>query len=120
PGIYRTQNDNNQVPSGLISASSFSLGKNKIATLPGGNYYFNNFSMATGSALSFTGPATLWVYGDVSISGTTTTSSSIPGNLKINMVTTPSGGAPGSVNVTSSAALYADIYAPLSAVTLSG
>jgi hypothetical protein len=54
------------------------------------------------------------------MSGNTVTSSSKPGNLTIIMCKKPDGKPPGGVTISSSAALYANIYAPQSAVTLSG
>ena len=120
PGSYRSTNDNGNVPANAMSASSFSLGSNKSVTLPGGNYYFNNFSTGGGSALTFTGPATIYVYGFFSMNGNTTTSGGRPGNLRVVMVPSSSGTPPGNVDIGSSAALYADVYAPQSRITLSG
>jgi Flp pilus assembly protein TadG len=116
-----SNNDNNYVPNWATPASSFKLGSNKVLSLPGGNYYFNNFDIDGGGELSFLGPATIYCYGTFSMSGNTSTSSSKPGNLKIIMVPNPyNGDPPGSVTVSSSAALYATVYAPQSAVSLSG
>lgn len=119
-GIYASQNNNNLIPNGNMSASSFKLGSNKSVTLPGGHYYFNNFEISSGGSLSFTGPATIYVYGNFTMSGNTATSGSTPTNLQLVMVPAPNGDPPGSVNIGSSAELYADVYAPQSAVTLSG
>ena len=98
----------------------FSLQSNQSLTHPGGTYYFQNFTMQGGSSLMFTGPATIYCYGTFNVGGNTMTSGSKPGNLTIVMCKTPGGTAPGSLTVGSSAALYASIYAPQSAVTLSG
>ncbi len=119
PSPYNSSNnDNGLCPSGTVSASSFSLGGNKSATLPAGHYYFNNVTIS--GTLTFTGPATIYCYGNFSMNGNATTFNSIPGNLRVVMVKTPSGNSPGGLSVTSSSALYADVYAPLSAITLGG
>jgi Flp pilus assembly protein TadG len=116
-----SNNDNVNVPSWATPGSSFKLGSNKTLSLPGGNYYFNNFTLDGGSDLSFTGPATIYCYGSFSMSGNTSTSGSKPGNLRLVMVPDPNNGdPPGSVTVSSSAALYATVYAPQSNVSLSG
>jgi hypothetical protein len=55
------------------------------------------------------------------LGGNVVTSSSQPKNLTIIMIPNPyNSSPPGTVSVGSSAALYASIYAPQSAVTMSG
>lgn len=119
-GSYRFVNDNGNVPNSAMAASSFQLGNNKSLILPGGNYYFNNFSTGGGSDLSFTGAATIYVYGNFDMKGRTSTSGNLPGNLRVVMVPNGSGNPPGTLEIGSSAALYADVYAPQSRITLSG
>jgi Flp pilus assembly protein TadG len=116
-----SNNDNGQIPSWAIASSSFKLDNTQSVSLPGGNYFFNNFDMTGGSTLTFTGPATVYCYGTFSMSGRTNTSGLVPGNLKLVMVPNPwSGAAPGSVSVGSSSAFYGQIYAPQSAVSIGG
>jgi fibronectin-binding autotransporter adhesin len=119
---YSSSNNNNSnFPQSVISSTNVNIGNNKNVTVPGGNYYFNDFTLSGGGTLAFTGPATIYVYGNLSLSGNTTTSSNIPGNLKIVMVPNPNtGAAPGSVTIGGGGALYASIYAPQSAVSISG
>jgi hypothetical protein len=119
-GIYATSNDNHLIPTANYSDGSFTLGRNKSLTLPGGNYYFKDFSASTGSKLSFTGSATVYCWGNLSMSGQTVTAASIPQNLKVVMCPGPLGETPGSVTITAGAALYADIYAPQSDVKIGG
>jgi hypothetical protein len=118
-GTYATVNDNQYAVS-KISNGSFSLGKNQNLSLPGGNYYFKDFSSATGSLLMFTGPATIYCWGNFSMTGQTVTNSSLPKNLKIVMCPGPTGQTPGTVNITAGASLYADVYAPQSTVSIGG
>lgn len=117
-GTYASNNNNNLVPSQFKRASSLRVSSSQTLTLPGGNYYFNNIEI--GGALSFTGPATIYCYGTFAMYGHADTSSNVPGNLKLVMCPTPSGAAPGNVYIGSSAALYANIYAPQSHVLMSG
>jgi Flp pilus assembly protein TadG len=53
------------------------------AVLPGGTYWFTSFTTANGRALSFTGPATLYVNGNIDLGGNLTAYQSLPSNLKI-------------------------------------
>ncbi len=119
-GSYATTNDNALIPAWAINGTNFALGKNKTLTIPGGNYYFNNFTRASGSVLSFTGPATIYCYGSFAMTGQTNTASNIPKNLSLVMCTGPTGALPGDVTITAGAALYANVYAPQSNVTISG
>jgi Flp pilus assembly protein TadG len=113
-------NNNNTFAQAYMNGAHFSLGKNQVAALPGGNYVFNNFSAGTGSVLTFNGPTTIYCYGTFNMTGQTVTKDSLPTNLKVVMCPGPTGQAPGSLTVTAGAALYANIYAPQSAVTIGG
>jgi Flp pilus assembly protein TadG len=122
-GSYATTNDDGVIPVGGncgILNGSLNLSGNNSLTLPGGNYYFNNYTTSGNSTVTFTGPATLYIYGKLDISGCTVTYSNQPTNLKIVMVPDSSGNAPGSVTISGSSAMYADIYAPQSPLTISG
>lgn len=119
-GTYATVNDNAQIPAAYYLNKSLLLGSGANVTLPGGNYYLNTVSLSGSAVLNFSGPATLYCYGSVVMSGNVMTSLGNPGNLRIVMVPTPTGGAPGPVTVSSSSALYGTIYAPQSDVVLSG
>jgi len=54
---------------------------NSSTTLPGGTYWLS--SLTVSSVLSFSGKATLYVNGDIDLSGTLTAFNSIPANLVI-------------------------------------
>jgi Flp pilus assembly protein TadG len=121
PGSIRTINDNSHVtPMSAISGGSLSLTSGQTATFPAGNYYFKNFSISAQSSVSVLGPVTIYCYGDVSMAGQAITAGNLPGNLRIVMVKTPTGGDPGSIKLSGGSALYADIYAPLSPITVTG
>jgi Flp pilus assembly protein TadG len=119
-GAYATVNDNGLVPGWCMNGVNFQLSKNQSVTLPGGHYYFNNFSTATGSQITFTGPTTIYCYGNFSMTGQTITNGNLPKNLQLIMCPGPTGLPPGSVSITAGAALYANVYAPQSAVTIGG
>ncbi|HEY2585485.1 MAG TPA: pilus assembly protein TadG-related protein [Tepidisphaeraceae bacterium] len=94
--------------------NDFNFGGSANLTLPGGVYYFHNFNTGGQTTLNFSGPATVYVTGNVSILGATVTSGNQPKNLSIQVI------GNGWVNVGSNASFYANIYAPQSPVTLSG
>ena len=96
------------------ASNDLSLNGNGNLTLPGGVYYFHDLNTNGNSTLTFTGPATVYVTGSVGVWGTTTTSGNLAKNLSIQVI------GNGNVTVGSNGALYANIYAPQSAVTLSG
>jgi Flp pilus assembly protein TadG len=112
-GSYATTNDNSNA-SPYWNGNDFNLGGNSSLTLPGGHYYFHNFTTAPLATLTFSGPAVVYVTGGVGIAGSITTASNLPKNLQIQVIGT------GAVNIGNQAALYADVYAPQSAVTLGG
>lgn len=95
------------------SSNSFSLSSGSL-TLPGGTYYFNNFRVMGSTLLTFSGPATVYVTGQVALSGPVATAGSLPANLNVEVI------GSGSINVSAGGSLYATIYAPQSAVTVSG
>jgi Flp pilus assembly protein TadG len=120
-GSYNTTNNNNSLlPSGVYSGGNWSINNNSYQ-IPAGVYFVKNLNMSASGGMTLLGPVTIYVYGSVTLGGQTTTAANLPTNLKIVMVHDPNNGnAPGSVQVSSGAALYADIYAPESAITLAG
>ena len=78
--------------------------------IPGGTYYVKDLTIANQCALNFTGPATLYISGNVKFHGDATIQAydSIPGNLKIYHTGTGSFGSPTANNTT----VIADMYAP--------
>jgi Flp pilus assembly protein TadG len=86
---------------------------NSSVTLAPGTYYFNNFT-ATGGTINVTGPVTIYVAGSVSLTGNVD-DGELPSNLTVNVL--PS--SP-SVNFGGNSSLYAQVYAPDTAVTGGG
>lgn len=94
--------------------NDFNISGSNTLTLPGGVYYFHNFTTSGSSTLTFSGAATVYVTGKIAMSGSTMTASNLPKNLSFQVI------GPGTINISSSSALYASIYAPQSDVALSG
>jgi Flp pilus assembly protein TadG len=118
---YSSSNDNSSIPTGKLSAQGdLSLSGSQTLTLPGGTYYIHDLTVSGNAVLSFSGPATVCIYGDLTLSGGAQTFGTTPQNLKIVMVADPSSGTAGKVTISGSAPLYASVYAPLSQVKVSG
>ena len=113
-------NDDANVPSWALTGSDLKIGSNKNLVLPGGFYYFNNVDVSGTASITFTGPALLYAYGHVNMSGNTTTYNNTPGNLTIVTGVDSAGNLPGPVTISGNSSLYATVYAPQSAVTVSG
>jgi Flp pilus assembly protein TadG len=112
-------NDNLALPSSALSGADFK--PSSSVSLPGGHYFFRDFRVSGSTTVTFTGPALVYAYGTVDITGRVVTSGGLPKNLRLFTVANPSDDSPpGSVNVSSNGALYAEIYAPLSAFTGGG
>lgn len=93
-------------PGGIPSAYTAANG----TILPGGSYYFTSLTLS--GTLTFSGPATLYVNGDVSIGGTLAASGTVPANLRVYQYGSHQFIAGGN-NVT----VVADVLAPLSNFT---
>jgi Flp pilus assembly protein TadG len=102
-GVYWTSGTND-----------FSINGTASLTLPGGVYYFHNFNTGGNTNLTFSGPATVYVTGNVGIFGATVTASNLGKNLNIQVI------GPGTVTVQNNSSIYMNLYAPQSPVTLSG
>jgi hypothetical protein len=115
-----TNNDNSNLSASILTGNSINM-NNKTASVAGGNYFLQNFSVTGNSNITFTGPTTIYCYGSFTMTGGANTASSIPGNLKIVMVPNPStGNPPGNISIGGNASLYASIYAPQSDVSIGG
>jgi len=114
-GNYAASNDDiNASPYWHSDDNDFSLNGSAALTLPGGNYYFHDFSTGGQTTLTFTGPATIYVTGNFNMSGQTVTAANLPRNLQIIDC------GSGNLTISGGSALYADVYAPQSNITLSG
>lgn len=80
----------------------------------GGVYYLNSLTISGQATLTFTGPAVVYVTGSVNLSGGTNVFGNKPANLRLRVI------GSGVVTISGSNALYCDLYAPQSAVDISG
>lgn len=97
------------------STNDFSIGGSSSLTLPGGVYYFNNFSTSGHSSLSFSDAATVYLTGNLSLSGGgLVTAANQAKNLNFQVI------GSGTVTLSGGSNAYFVLYAPQSAVTLNG
>ena len=112
-------NDDGNVPAAARSGPDFH--SNSDVSLPGGTYFFRDFTVDGSANVNFTGPTVVYAYGAVNVTGRLGTSGNLPKNLRIVTVRDPSSGsAPGTISLGSNGSVYADVYAPLSPLTTSG
>ena len=102
------------LPQSYTSLGNFNGNGNGTTALPSGDYYLTGFSLSGNHTLAVNGKVTLYVAGEVDLSGNVFTSGNKPANLKIVVI------GSGEVKLTGNADLYADIYAPQSTVKLAG
>ncbi|MEO6434865.1 MAG: pilus assembly protein TadG-related protein [Tepidisphaeraceae bacterium] len=119
-GTYATVNDNNQLPRWACPGDNLVLAKNRQLTAPGGTYYFRDVITGGSSTIRFSGPTTIYCWGRFDMNANTTTAADLPTNLKIVMCTGPQGQRPGPLSINAGANFYAQVYAPQSAVTVTG
>jgi len=113
-GKAATTNDNSNVSKSYLSGGNFSIGGNSSLTLPGGTYYFDTFSCSGNSRVTFTGAATVYINGDVTIRGTVNTLGNVPSNLQIKLL------AAANFDLNAKANLFAQLDCPTSDVSLRG
>lgn len=109
-----TNNDSAAGPYWNNSTNDFYINGTTSLTLPGGVYYFDNFGTGGNTVLTFSGPATVYVTGNLGIYGSLVSSGNLAKNLSIQVI------GNGNVTVGNNASIYVNLYAPQSAVTLSG
>lgn len=107
---------NNAPIAGLLDDGSLRLtGKNKDPVpIPGGTYFIDDFIMTGKTAISVTGPTTIYVSGSVDLTGSITVNQGLPANLQIIVL-----GA-GPVELGGGSQQYAHVYAPLAPVKIHG
>ncbi len=104
-----------EIPGDLPDSGALSVSGRSVLTLPGGTYWYSSIDISGQAAVSFSGPAVLYVSGPVSISGQgIVTAGNLPPNLLIYVRGSPA------VSVSGQGDFYGAIYAPDSPVTLSG
>lgn len=116
-----SNNDNGLISSNFNPSNKNFNGGNGNYTWPGGVYVINTFSLGSNGSLTLTGPVTIYCYGSFSLNGQAVTNATLPKNLNLIMIPNPStGAAPGAISLGSGTSLYATIYAPQSALSVSG
>jgi Flp pilus assembly protein TadG len=112
-GNAATVNDNSRIPRTSagrlpLSGQAFSLNNNERAQIPAGTYYFSSLSMANNSAITFTGPVTIFLAGPMTMDNNATinTSANRPANLALKVVGSPT------LTISNNAVLTADVYGP--------
>lgn len=101
------------VPSGLVGGGNLRLNGNDVLTLGGGTYLYSSINVSGNARVNFTGPATVYVTGNVSISGNGVgTSQNLPPNLKIMVA------GQRSISYSGNANFYGVLYAPDSNVSI--
>jgi len=103
------------VPSNLTNSGSLTANGSNTVTLAGGTYWFSSIDISGKGKVNFTGPATVYVTGDMSISGNGIgTAQDLPPNLSINVAGTHN------VSVSGNGNFYGKLYVPDSPLSLSG
>ena len=104
-----------QIPPNLANQGALSVSSKDTVTLPGGAYWYSSINISGDALVNFTGPATLYVSGSISITGKgIVTSQNLPPNLLIYVQGSPTVSLAGKDN------FYGAVYAPDSNVSLSG
>jgi Flp pilus assembly protein TadG len=120
PGDAATNNDNDQIPNTpfgvppITASGDFSLFFPFRIDLPPGTYYFNNFSLTSGSTLGISGKTVIYTTGTFSVSGASIANDTyLPKNLEIYVMGS-------SVTISGLSNFYGNIYAPSAQVSRSG
>jgi Flp pilus assembly protein TadG len=102
------------LPSTYTNMGSFHGSGPNSLTLTSGNYYFTELTTTGQFTLNVAGEVNIYVDGNIDIEGLAVVSGSKPANLRINALKA------GEVKLAGNGALYADVYAPLSDVKVTG
>ena len=120
PGDAATNNNNSHIPTSsrgkqaLNSRSEFSLSANDVVDLPPGTYYWAKLSLSGGSSINISGSTTIYVTGDVNMSGGTVVNHTLqPKDLQL----FPMGSK---CTLSGNAEFYGVVYGPNTKVERSG
>ncbi len=103
------------VPENILDSGDLNIGGGSSEVLSGGDYWFSSVKITGNGQLQFSGPATIYVTGDIDIAGNSiTTSNNLPANLVFKVA-----GAH-DVKLTGDMDFYGGIYAPESEINLNG
>lgn len=99
------------VPAGLTSSGNLNLSGDQTMTLASGTYLFDSISISGQSKLNVQGAVTIYVNGDVDITGGgVATADNIPSNLIVNVAGT------NDVEISGNGTFYGVIYSPESGI----
>ena len=112
-GTAATSNNNGSIPSTFLSERDLTVASSTL-TLPGGTYYLDDVLIASNAVLNFSGPATVYLTGNMEVKGSVNTSGNNPNNLRI------LGLGYHTIDLTSSSNSYMDVYAPGYVFKMSG
>jgi hypothetical protein len=112
---YALTNDNAQVAANVdVLTGDFAISSGKTATFLGGNYYFQNFTMADDAKLNIKAPVTIYINKTLTIKGGFTLPYNLAAMVKFRVMSNKP------VVVDGGAFFYMDLYAPRSDVTVQG
>ena len=112
-GNVATVNNNASISPSLIN-SARDMTVTTVLTLPGGTYYLDDLVVASNGVLNFSGPATLYMTGNLEVKGALNTSGNVASNLRVYGIGSHT------VDLTSNSTSYMDVYAPTHAFKMSG
>jgi Flp pilus assembly protein TadG len=120
-----TSYNNSSIPSTYLdnkkgaNPDNFSINGSSSVTFDAGTYYFTNFSVTGNATVTINGAVTIYVKGNLDLTGGSITgNSSLPANLTFNVLPSTSGTS--TVDLGGGSALYAHIYAPNSDFIIHG
>ena len=113
-GSVATSNNNASIPGAYIDGGLDMTVAGVNLTLPAGTYYLDDLTVASSGTLNFSGPASIYLTGNLELKGTLNTNGANPANLQVFGLTSAT------VDLTSSTHAYMDVYAPQSAFKMSG
>lgn len=102
------------LPGSYTEGGAFSKSGNGSTTITAGVYHYTSFSVSGNHSLVISGEVSIYVSGAISLSGNVSVNNSQPGNFKVR------GLSNANVNISGNGSLYADVYAPLSDLSISG
>lgn len=119
-GVRRVLGEELELPATVIPAGTPFLGSHTVTdgtyTLPGGRYSVGNINMGPNVTVRFTGPAEVYVTGNVTFQGTIGAYNSRPANFKVYQTN----GGTLNIDMAPGRAMVAEIYSHDGTVNLSG
>jgi Flp pilus assembly protein TadG len=102
------------LPNSYTNMGNFNGNGNGSLTLTSGNYYFTSFTANGNFTINVTGEVNVYVDGDFTLNGNMSSSGNLPASFRVHMLSSAGATLNGNSDV------YADVYAPMSPVKISG